>query len=150
MIQKDNEVTNHSITVFLNCTKDEGNASDFKPEIKHCLYFVTGEPPDLQLTIRLRNLKREDGGLWYVTISNDVGSDVKYIHVSITVVSDENASKGEYATVKTLKCLNTFLLNYKFEHIIFSNNCLEVMFFIYVWNSTSLTYHYSLVNCHAR
>lgn len=70
---------------FLSCSK--ANAKDEKNvthENKYCHYSVTGEVPNLYLTIHVHNLMKHDGGLWYVNISNEVGSDVLYIKVNIS------------------------------------------------------------------
>lgn len=92
--------------LFLNCPKAAMNESDFISENKQCLYSVTGDPPDFLLTIHVRNLKRNDGGLWFVNISNVEGSDVLYIQVNIRMSSDLadvqiNTTDGE----KTAECL---------------------------------------------
>lgn len=85
MMENTNGDKNQSLTISFNCMKAKINQTDVVLENMHCLYSVTGEAPDFHLTLRVRNMKTTDGGLWSVNISNNEGSDVFYVHVKVKV-----------------------------------------------------------------
>lgn len=74
--------------IVFNCAKARENESDSIGETLQCFYSVTGEPPDLNLTIHFRNMVRKYNGLWSVNISNNLGSGVVLIQVNIKVDND--------------------------------------------------------------
>lgn len=78
----------------LKCPKVVENTITVIHENKHCLYSVTGEPPDLLLVIHVRQLTRQESGFWHVTVSNYKGSGEIYRQVTIKDGSDPMDIRG--------------------------------------------------------
>nr|KAG5686908.1 hypothetical protein BaRGS_020717 [Batillaria attramentaria] len=47
------------------------------------LQVVTGTPPDLTLTVRLDNVRKEEEGQWRLELTNDVGTGQVDFHLSV-------------------------------------------------------------------